>query len=459
MANKSVGRHAKKSSVNGGSKVRVGSSWNSEPAKDVEAQPTQELPVDDAKGKKSSAARSSKDAKGTKDATSAKDAKSARAADKTRRLDDIRAEKDAKAGKKDEPATKTEKLDDDKSGKGAHGDENARSASKSKKKRKVPFVVKFIIGVIVLALLAGLAFAMYLDRELSLGDASADTKAALSGIQSGEPFYVLVLGSDSREGSGTSQRADMQGDQERSDVMILARVDTKNSLLTLLTIPRDTPVTLDDGSIAKINECYNRGGPAYSIRKVSELTGVPIHHYVELRFSNLEEVIDSLGGVDVDVPMDMGATDALTGEWVSLSAGKQRINGQQAQILARARHQYGTDQDANRQNTVRALSVAILKRIVDRPVYEIPQAVLTAAKFVGTDIRTTDLIPLASALGKLDNATVYTGTGPYAGDNRWDLDGLWLCYENPTGWKAVMDVVDSGGDPSTVDVNAGAIIP
>ena len=334
-----------------------------------------------------------------------------------------------------------------------------QSRRKAKKKHTLR---NFIIILLSIALIIGsavFAFSLFLDRSLSLGNESESTNAALSDAVVGRPFYTLVLGSDSREGSGTSDRPDESGDQARSDVMILVRVDAPNDQITMLTIPRDTPVTHADGRVTKINECYNIGGAAYTIEKVSELVGVPISHYVELQFSNLEEVVDALGGIEMDVPVDLGVADALTGEYIQISAGTQVLNGQQAQAVARARHEYVDDQDANRQSTVRELGLAILNSVVKRPIYEVPGAVLTAAQFVRTDMRTFDLIPIALSMANGSSTTIYSGTGPYAGGNREDLDGLWLCYDNPTGWKAVMDVVDSGGDPSTVDVNAGAIVP
>ena len=105
-----------------------------------------------------------------------------------------------------------------------------------------------------------------LDGALSLGtETDASVEAVLTPAEPGKPFYMLLLGSDSREGSGTSSRADESGDSQRSDVMILARVDASNREVTLVSIPRDTRYTLEDGSVVKINEAYNLGGAAASI--------------------------------------------------------------------------------------------------------------------------------------------------------------------------------------------------
>ena len=327
-----------------------------------------------------------------------------------------------------------------------------------------------IVGIVLAVLLvgSGTAFGIYttmLNDKLAIDDkAQAEAVSdALVPAEVNQPFYALLIGSDSREGSGTSSRADESGDNERSDVIILVRVDAPNRQLTMVSIPRDTPLHLDDGSVVKINEAYNIGGAAYTIEAVSELTGVPISHYGEVHFSELQTLVDNLGGVTVDVPIELSYKEALTGETVTIQPGEQTLDGQQAQIFARARHEYGTDQDANRQNSVRKLAEAIVKQILSRPVYELPGAVMSAAECVGTDMRSSDLIALATAFATgSGSVTMYNGSGPSDGDINNAANGLWLCYENPEGWQKVMDVVDAGGDPSEVsfdDTTATPAVP
>ena len=289
-----------------------------------------------------------------------------------------------------------------------------------------------------------------LDSTLSMdSEQAASVDAVLAPAESGKPFYMLLLGSDSREGSGTSKNPAMQGDNQRSDVMILARVDSSDRKLTMVSIPRDTPYTLDDGSVVKINELYNIGGASSSIQAVSELTGVPISHYAEVHFSELQALVDKLGGVTVEVDTELSYKDALTGERVTVESGIQTLNGQEAQIFARARHEYQTDQDAHRQSNVRALAMAILKKVLDKPLYELPDTVLDLATCVGTDMKTADIVALA--LGFAGGASDMT-----EGAINEAAGGLWLCYENPEGWARLMEVVDAGEDPSSVDADATA---
>ena len=112
---------------------------------------------------------------------------------------------------------------------------------------------------------------------------------------------------------------------------------------------------------------------------------------------------------------------------------------------------------------MRKLAEAIVKQILNRPVYELPGAVMSAAECVGTDMRSSDLIALATAFATgSGDITIYNGSGPSDGDINNAANGLWLCYENPEGWQKVMDVVDAGGDPSEVsfdDTTAAPAVP
>lgn len=336
---------------------------------------------------------------------------------------------------------------------------------KRRRSRLLKRVGMCVLAVLLVAVCATGGYALWyssaLDNALSMGaeqDASVD--GALAPAETGKPFYMLLLGSDSREGSGTSSRADESGDNQRSDVMILARVDAPNRTVTLVSIPRDTRYTLDDGTVVKINEAYNIGGAAASIEAVSSVTGASISHYAEVHFSEFQELIDKLGGITVDVPVEISYKDALTGEIVSLEPGTQTINGQQAQIFARARHEYGENQEAKRQSNIRQILSAIVKEVLQKPATELPNTVLDLAESVGTDMNTADIVSLGLAFsGGSGDITMYSCTGPSNGDFDETQNGAWLCYENPEGWATLMAVVDAGEDPSGLDVESTAIIP
>ena len=330
---------------------------------------------------------------------------------------------------------------------------NIKYAELEMAKRKHSFGkrIGIIVGCVVLAaVLAGGAYLMWFTNALDSALASSDEdysklKEVLTSVGSDDPYYVLIMGSDSREGNYSSV-TDQQGNNERSDVMILARVDAKNKKVTLLTIPRDTPYCLADGSYVKINQIYNSQGTAAAVKAVSELTGVPISHHATIRVSGLENIVDMLGGVTVDVPVDL-SYETMDNQQVTIEKGKQTLNGQEAQIFARARHEFEDSQDEHRQSNVRQLLTAIISKILDRPLHEIPDLVLNLAQYIDTDLRSLDAAGIAMAFAG-SGTTVYTGTGPSDGEVVEQAGGKWLCYLNPEGWQKIVDVIEAGDDPS-----------
>ena len=342
-----------------------------------------------------------------------------------------------------------------------HGEHHSGKHSSShthrhkRKGSKAKFVIIGIIAVILVALGAVAAYAAWFGK--SLDDALAPDASLLSEINDattpaaeGEPFYALVMASDSREGTNAEAT---EGDSERSDVILLMRVDPANRKLTMVSVPRDTPYTFPDGSVKKLNETYNQGGASMTIQAVEEVTGVKISHYAEMHFSDIKAMVDGLGGIVVNVDTAMKGTDLFTGESISLEPGTQQLNGAQAEVFLRTRKVYETDQDMHRQQNVRSFVNAVLSKVLHKPLYEIPGTILDLAQYMKTDMTSSDLTELAQAFAAGD-VTVYSCTGPDEGEINEDAGGLWLCYENPEGWKRLMDAVDAGEDPSGIDVNA-----
>lgn len=283
----------------------------------------------------------------------------------------------------------------------------------------------------------------YDSRVHGMQTSPEETAKALTPAAAGEPFYTLILGSDTRS---TLDQAKSQ----RADIIILARVDTSSNQVTLVSIPRDTRWE-HEGSVYKINEAYNIGGAALEIKAVAELTGVPISHVFEIDQWGFTAIINNLGGVKVTVPQDISYKDSLGGNIIYLKEGEQVLGGREALIFARVRSQY-QDSDATRQSNVRQLFSAMVDAIREKPFFEWPAIGLSIASCYGSDTNLLDLLLVMSAFG--DGAiTMYSGTGPNLGDIDESANGQWLCYDNPEGWARVMEAVEAGGNPSDVDPN------
>ena len=157
-----------------------------------------------------------------------------------------------------------------------------------------------------------------------------------------------------------------------------------------------------------------------------------------------EGLVDAVGGITVNVPQTIGYKDMLTKEYIQIEKGTQTLNGQQAQIFARARHEY-KDQEATRQSNNRQIVEALVASIRNQPWYNMPHVGLAIASCLDTDLKSADIIPLAMNFLHGD-ITIYNGTGPTEGDIYQD-DQLWYCYTNTSGWKKLMKTVEEGADP------------
>lgn len=137
---------------------------------------------------------------------------------------------------------------------------------------------------------------------------------------------VLLLGVDlnyTPEGAST-------GVMTRTDAMVVAGLNPRQRKVALLWIPRDTRVEIPDFGVAKINAAHARGGPELAMKTVSGLLGVPVKYYIKTDFTGFREVVDILGGVEVDVERDMSGFDQAANFRISLSRGRQVLDGNKA---------------------------------------------------------------------------------------------------------------------------------
>ena len=138
-----------------------------------------------------------------------------------------------------------------------------------------------------------------------------------------------------------------------TDTMILLYVDTVKRQAGLLSLPRDTYTVTDYGSSNKLNSAYGRNGGGEEGMEVlfdyiQDTIGYRPDGYVLIELPMLQDLIDLFGGVDYDVPQDMGV-GSLSGAWITLQKGMQHLDGEKALAMLRFRYGY-VDQDLGRQN-------------------------------------------------------------------------------------------------------------
>jgi len=224
--------------------------------------------------------------------------------------------------------------------------------AKKRRRRPAERLLRVAIGLVVLLLVvAGLGYG-YFRYEWS--KVSSSPCSACVAAANGQPYNVLLIGSDSRAGETAAEalqfgNATNAGGQ-RSDTIKIVHVDPAAGTASTLSIPRDTYVTVSGlpansqlSGPNKINASFS-GGPDALIKTIQNTFGIPISHYIEISFFGLQDAVNALGGVSMDFPYPVRDQDCSTGVCYNNSglaiptAGCQVLDGAQALALSRSRY-------------------------------------------------------------------------------------------------------------------------
>lgn len=174
---------------------------------------------------------------------------------------------------------------------------------------------------------------------------------------------ILLLGSDSRGTVGEVSAEDV--DNQRSDVMMVVRIDADRKNVEVMSILRDSWIEIPGHGRAKANAAFSWGGAPLAVATVENLLGVRIDHVALIGFDGFADMTDALGGITVNnaVPFTRNGFDYV--------AGENRLNGKQALEFVRERYSF-TDGDyqraRNQQEFLRALSAqAISSNTLSNP--------------------------------------------------------------------------------------------
>jgi cell envelope-related function transcriptional attenuator common domain len=189
-----------------------------------------------------------------------------------------------------------------------------------------------------------------------------DGKKVSAKITNKKPVSILLLGVDTTDNGVRDTESDYRGN---SDTMIVVTVNPKTNKTTMMSVPRDTMAQIWKGvgnntkKIQKINSAYNIGDEESAVVTTEKLLNIPIDYYVKVDFNSLKQIVNAVGGVDVDVPFSFSYGD--TGEKEShFKKGKMHLNGKQALDYSRMRYE-DPKGDYGRQTRQRQIITAIIK--------------------------------------------------------------------------------------------------
>ncbi|MCM3784450.1 LCP family protein [Neobacillus mesonae] len=202
--------------------------------------------------------------------------------------------------------------------------------AKKKIKKKSPFktLMKWVLSLIVIGLIAGVGYLYMLFNDVI--DTGNNNPVAAEDSAKVKPQTMLILGTDYREETGT----------HLSDVVMVASLHPKTKSATIVSLPRDTLIQLEGYSQRKLNSYYPRFRTAEKESGISaeeemrvmigKYLNVDIDYVTVLNFKAFEEIVDALGGVEVNVNQNMCYKDTADNTDINLTAGLQRLNGEDA---------------------------------------------------------------------------------------------------------------------------------
>lgn len=244
----------------------------------------------------------------------------------------------------------------------------------------------------------------YLDEELA-------------GVQRRDRCYTfLLMGTD--DGNGNA------------DTLMVATYDVANQKVGVVSIPRDTIVDRTWSRYPKINGAYSGGKVDRVRQEVSHLLGIPIDYYVKVDIKAFVELVDAVGGVDFDVPVDMDYDDPWQDLSIHYKKGLQHLDGQQALEVVRFRHNNDMTgySDTGRTNTQQQMIRAVLNKVLSwGSLGRIKPLLDVCMDNVQTDLTATEVLYFAGQALYLDMDNVATKTLSGRGDATHN--GYKWCFE------------------------------
>ncbi len=306
-----------------------------------------------------------------------------------------------------------------------------------KKKRSVPLLILKVLYWLLFALSA-LVLILYFHftrpPEAPRPDRAEPTAAAVSDDpQTPEDESRQTPGPDAPEGRQykddcyTFLVMGMDAGNGNTDTMMVVTYDVADQHVGVVSIPRDTLMNVPR-TVKKINAAYSAGGIEEVKRELSELLGIPLDYYIIIDLKGFKAVVDTVGGVDFNVPVNMNYDDPTQDLHIHLNKGMQHLNGAQALQLVRFRSGYA-NADIGRIQTQQKFLAALAKKILSwDSVSKLNDFVDIFAEHVKTDLSVRELGYFAISALDLDTQTgVAMGTLP--GDGMVTYKGIPYYYQ------------------------------
>lgn len=313
-------------------------------------------------------------------------------------------------------------------------------------------VMQFAVSVIFL-LAASAGVYQCVSRPPQLPSAETVTSDPESEITTQRP----AVDSDRKEDFYTILIGGMDDDNGGSDTNLLVSLDAKNGVIHVLSLPRDTLLNVT-WSVKKLNNACHHGGFERTMQEVSNLLGIPVDFYITVDMGAFIELVDTIGGVTFDIPVDMDYDDPYQNLSIHFPAGERLLSGTDALKVIRWRQNNdGTgypNADIGRIATQQAFLLAAARQALQiSNLDKLDDIARIISESTNTDLSLANLIWLGEQVFTYgsDAITFHTlpgdGAGWYSGGSYYILDDdatleLINHYFNPYTYELTLEDMD-----------------
>jgi LCP family protein required for cell wall assembly len=314
--------------------------------------------------------------------------------------------------------------------------------------------------MIILAILLAVGTAYYTYNKGVRFSYGTQTRGRMAGSRqepgselSAEPVNILVLGIDERP-----------DDPGRTDTMILASINQARGQISLISLPRDTRVHIPGRrGYEKLNSAHAYGGPRLAVAAVSQFLDIPVRYYVTINFDGFERIVDTLGGVEIDVERRMKYDDYAQNLHINLYPGKQVLSGADALAYVRfradglgdvalvdpAKGEYG-GRILRQQKFISALVHQVAQPAT---IAKLPALLLQLRDCVSTNMSVTQMLSLGLGMRDFASDSVVTALVPGVGET---VNGVSYWMPNQDATRVMVDQLVWGIEPVTIQVLNGS---
>ena len=275
-------------------------------------------------------------------------------------------------------------------------------------------------------------------------ESDAQTSGETSLTNRKDSFYTILLSGLDDENGG-------------SDTNLLMALDAEGGSINVVSLPRDTLLNVS-WSVKKLNNAYHHGGITRTVEEVSNLLGIPVDYYVTVDLEAFVALVDAIGGVDFEIPLDMDYDDPYQDLHIHFDKGMRHLTGEEALQVVRWRQNndgsgYATA-DIGRIGTQQAFLTAVAQQTLQLSNWDkIPAMAQIFQEYVDTELTVPNLVWIGEQALTMGSENIHfhtlpgDGAGYYNGGSYYTVDPeatleLINTYFNPYTYDLTLDDMD-----------------